>query len=135
MSNEGVEWNLAGIAKDTLEKRTGYKDAGIIQRPESYLTMQQLIRILKENKEKVETQIKKIDKAVSRAMEKRGDCMKELKEINRGLASLAQLDKDFVFRDSVAFSQKAIHQDISKLALITGNVKDEKSDHVSEVMG
>ncbi len=136
MSNKegGLDWALGAHAKEKLEERTGYKDAGIITRPDAYLSLQQLKRTLEDKIKVLEAMTNSIDKAVSRAMKKRLEYANEMKTLKKALKETERLDNDFILRESVVFS-RTVTNDLSKLSLVAGNKEMDKSRSVDEVLG
>lgn len=136
MSNKegGLDWALGAHVKEKLEERTGYKDAGVITRPDAYLSLQQLKRTLEDKIKVLETMNKAIDRAVSRAMKKKFEYANEMKYLQKALKETERLDKDFILRESVAFS-RTVTNDLSKLSLVAGNKEVDKSRSIDEVLG
>ena len=130
---DGLNTYIAGNVKEQLENELDL-DIGLLVEPESFITYLELEAQALKKLEKVDKNIQSIKKAIIKAQKKKRELENDRAEIIQALEELKRIGRNSKLRNITAF-RREVSSDLSKLAMVTGNVKQERKGRVEEVLG
>lgn len=132
-SNDGLQTYIAGKTKEKFEEETGI-DIGIITQAESFISILELKEIATKKMKRVDKDIHLLKSAIIKAQRKKKQLVEERNGILETLDEVNRIDRNNKLREFIRF-RKEVTADVSKLALVTGNIKQERTGQVAEVLG
>lgn len=130
---DGLNTYLAGKTKEKIEEETGL-DLGIIGHPETFISLLELKEIAQKKLERIDDDIQSLKKAIIRGQRKKKELIENRDSIIETIHELDRINRNSKIKDYIGF-RKEVASDISKLGLVTGNIKQERKGRVEEVMG
>lgn len=132
-SNDGLQTYIAGKTKEKIEEEIGI-DLGIITQAESFISILELKEIATNKMKRVDKDIHLLKSAIIKAQRKKNQLIEARNGIVETLKEVNRIDRNNKIREFIMF-RKEVTADVSKLALVTGNIKQERTGQVAEVLG